>query len=559
QCWNVLPFFVNKIGPFNNPSETYHYYELPFCSPDQIVKKKPSLGEVLRGDCLTNSLYESKFRVDNIQAALCQKKLSRNDVAKFRDTIIQDYYFQMDYDDLPFWGFIGKIEDVSWMAEGQQPQFFLFKHIQFNVLYSGGHIIEIHALSDPNDVVNITEDVEKDVKFTYSLYWNETASRFSNRVDRYTKTSKSPVKSQIYWFSIVNSIVIILLLMGYMVLVFLRHLGNELKRYSSGDEEEDKEVGWKYIHADVFRCPPYLHLLSAVLSSGVQIFTVIVLLFILAYIGKLYPYNHGALSASLVIIYVLTSAIAGYTAGSFYKQFAVTGWERSVMMVGMLFPGPPILTMFILNTIAICYGVTAALPLGTIVVIVLVYLVVSIPLLFLGAMIGYRSASVIEVSSATKKYPREIPDQTWYRRTPCQMFLAGLLPFSAIILELHHLYTSLWGYKSSTSPAVLLIMFLILIILIMMLSIGLSYIQLLAEDHEWWWRSVLYGGSTAIFMFCYSIYFYMKSSMSGFLQMAFFFGYSSCLCYAFFLMLGTISFHASFLFIRRIYHAIKSE
>jgi len=29
-----VPFFVNKIGPYSNPSETYEYYSLPFCTPE---------------------------------------------------------------------------------------------------------------------------------------------------------------------------------------------------------------------------------------------------------------------------------------------------------------------------------------------------------------------------------------------------------------------------------------------------------------------------------------------------------------------------------------------
>ena len=28
-----VPLFANKVGPFNNPSETYQYYSLPFCKP----------------------------------------------------------------------------------------------------------------------------------------------------------------------------------------------------------------------------------------------------------------------------------------------------------------------------------------------------------------------------------------------------------------------------------------------------------------------------------------------------------------------------------------------
>lgn len=72
-------------------------------------------------------------------------------------------------------------------------------------------------------------------------------------------------------------------------------------------------------------------------------------------------------------------------------------------------------------------------------------------------------------------------------------------------------------------------------------------------------RSVLRGGSTALFMFAYCIYFYLKSNMSGVLQTFFFFGYSACMCYAFFLMLGALSFRASLIFVRHIYHGDKSE
>lgn len=49
-------------------------------------------------------------------------------------------------------------------------------------------------------------------------------------------------------------------------------------------------------------------------------------LFILAFLGVLYPYNRGTLLTSLVIIYTLTSAVAGYSSASFYSQFIETGW-----------------------------------------------------------------------------------------------------------------------------------------------------------------------------------------------------------------------------------------
>lgn len=45
-------------------------------------------------------------------------------------------------------------------------------------------------------------------------------------------------------------------------------------RFASGDEEEDREVGWKYIHGDVFRYPQNMSLFCAVLGVGTQLLTV---------------------------------------------------------------------------------------------------------------------------------------------------------------------------------------------------------------------------------------------------------------------------------------------
>jgi hypothetical protein len=46
----------------------------------------------------------------------------------------------------------------------------------------------------------------------------------------------------------------------------------------------------------------------------------------LALVGVFYPYNRGALYSALVIIYALTSGIAGYSAASFYQQLEGVNW-----------------------------------------------------------------------------------------------------------------------------------------------------------------------------------------------------------------------------------------
>ncbi|KAK6936215.1 Nonaspanin (TM9SF) [Dillenia turbinata] len=150
-----------------------------------------------------------------------------------------------------------------------------------------------------------------------------------------------------------------------------------------------------------------------------------------------------------------------------------------------------------------------------------------------------------------------------FRYPPCISLFCAILGGGtqfftiATALELHNLYASIWGYKIYTLPIILFVTFIILIITVGILSVGFTCIQLSVEDYEWWWRSVLRGGSVAIFMFLYLVYFYAKSSMRSFLQPAFFLGYNVCMCYAFFLMLRAVSFSVSLTFIRYIYHAVK--
>ncbi|CAG7895084.1 unnamed protein product [Brassica rapa] len=152
-----------------------------------------------------------------------------------------------------------------------------------------------------------------------------------------------------------------------------------------------EETGWKYIHGDVFRFPKHKSLFAASLGSGTQLFTLTIFIFMLSLVGVFYPYNRGALFTALVVIYALTSGIAGYTASSFYCQLEGKNWVRNLLLTGGLFCGPLFLTFCFLNTVAIAYSATAALPFGTIVVIVLIWTLVTSPLLVLGGIAGKNS------------------------------------------------------------------------------------------------------------------------------------------------------------------------
>ncbi|KAI9118143.1 hypothetical protein K1719_010475 [Acacia pycnantha] len=563
KAGDYVPFYANKVGPFHNPSETYRYFDLPFCVPAHVEEKKEALGEVLNGDRLVVAPYTLPFLVDKEPESICRKKLTRKEVAKFRAAVLKDYFFQMYYDDLPIWGFLGKFDNEEGKEDDPtMSKVYLFNHLHFEILYNNDRIIDVIVRNDQNALVDLTEDREVGVDFTYSVKWIQTDIPFEKRMEKYSQASTLPHHLEIHWFSIINSCVTVLLLTGFLATILTRILKNDFVKFAHDEEEADdqEEGGWKYIHGDVFRYPRCKSLFAAAIGTGTQLFSLAIFIFMLALVGVFYPYNRGALFTALVIIYALTSGIAGYSAASFYCMIEGKNWVRNLVLTGSLFTGPLFLTFCFLNTVALAYNSTAALPFGTIVVIFLIWTLVTSPLLVLGGIAGKNSRTQFQAPCRTTKYPREIPSLPWYRRTLPQMAMAGFLPFSAIYIELYYIFDSVWGHRIYTIYSILFIVFIILFIVTAFITVALTYFQLAAEDHEWWWRSFLCGGTTGLFIYGYCLYYYhARSDMYGFMQTSFFFGYMACVCYGFFLMLGTTGFRASLIFVRHIYGSIKCE
>ncbi|GBF88242.1 phagocytic receptor 1b [Raphidocelis subcapitata] len=570
---DLVPLIANKIGPYANPSETYQFYLLPFCQPQEGKRYViEDLGEVLEGDRLVSTPYEIKFREDVADAELCTKELTVQELQNLRGAIDEDYYFQMFLDDdLPIWGFVGKVEHshTHGLKDGIQGEThtYLFTHFHFDIGFNNDQVIEVNVSTvsaDPTKTVDITAGDSKQVRFSYSVRWAEVGTAFDDRMDRYTRYSFLPQHLEIHWFSIINSCVTVLLLTGFLATILLRVLKNDFVKFTRDADheagEDPDESGWKYLHGDVFRFPSDINLFSAMIGVGTQWLVIVLAVFALSLMDMFYPYNRGAMLSACVVLYALTAGIAGYVAGVWYKKMGGRQWVQNVLLTSGLFCAPLAGVFSLLNTVAWIQGSTQALPFGTIVIIILIWVVVTFPLTVLGGIWGKNSDATYNAPCRTTKFPREVPPLQWYRGTPAQMLMAGFLPFSAIYIELYYIFASIWGHKVYTIYSILFIVFVLLVIVTAFITVALTYFQLAVEDHRWWWRSFLCGGSTALFVAAYCVFYYhFRSDMSGFMQACFFFGYNAVACYAFFLMLGTVGWWASHLFVFRIFQAVKVE
>ena len=553
--------FVNKVGPYFNPQETYHYYSLPVCRPSKIEHRSLTLGEVLDGDRMAVSMYHINFKENFERKEVCTVKLQQEDLQKLMEAIEDRYYFEFVFDELPIRGFVGRLEEGHFLPHRHRT--FLWTHLHFIFEYNGNQVISANVSTrgvKPFDLEEVPVPLE--ITFTYSAKWVPTVTKYSDRDNK-----RSPFFArtlEIHWLSVINSVVLVCLLLGFVGLILMRVLRSDFARYNLAEDDEgdvdQEDIGWKVVQSDVFRFPPHKSLLCAILGNGTQFLILATGIIVMAYLGFFNVHRHHSMNSAIVLLYAFTCCIAGYVSGNFFKQMGGHNWVWNIILTSCLFAVPFFLVWSVLNSVAWAYHSTQALPFTTILLLMIVWALVGFPLTVLGGIFGKNVAKQFDAPCRTKNIAREIPSVPWYRSLLVHMAIGGFLPFSAISVELYYIFATLWGREAYTLYGILLVVMLIVVNVTACISVALTYFQLSSEDYRWWWKSILCSGSTGCFVFLYAIfYFYKRSYMYGFLQSIEYFGYTLLACYIFFLVLGTVSFYASLRFVRYIYRSIKTD
>ena len=559
---------ANTVGPFNNPAETYPYYSLPFCEGTGKRKRhKQDLGETLSGSRKVVTPYELTYLDAAPWRSLCEEYLDVSDLKELKNAIEADYFFEMYIDNLPMWGYVGEVvhEEFLLGKSIQGAKVFLYPHLHFIIGYNKDQIVSANVTTDVNRRIDITDmQVGQEILFSYTVEWvNNPNIKYEHRMDRYADSTFLPSTFEIHWLSVINSFVLVLLLLSFLAVILLRILKNDFTKYMEIDEDDlaEEEAGWKMIHGDVFRVPSMFNLLAAMVGSGSQIFFTALIVLSSVCIGAFKITRRGALLTACILIYAMCALFGGMVSGRLYKQLKGRDWVWNIVLTAGIFPIPLGAVFLYVNMVGWQSSSTVALPFSTICLMGAILLFVHLPLTVVGGIVGRNITDDFRPPSRINKVPREIPPVTvWYRHPITQLFTAGFLPFSAIYIELHYIFASIWGHQIYTLFGILFLSFIMLSSAASFITIALVYFQLAREDHHWWWSAFSYGGSTGFFVMAYSFYFFFhRSAMSGHLQLSFYFGYMIVISYAFFLMLGFVGFFSSFTFISYIYGVIKTD
>jgi len=437
-----VPLNVNHLTPGLSEDDpqlhsvlSFDYYHpaFGFCRPDGGPQKvSESLGSILFGDRILTSPFELYMAQNETCKGLCEEKKFAQRSAKFVNRRIwQSYNLNWLIDGLPAAerkpdpttsteyyspGFaLGTIED-------QQPRF--HNHYDLIIDYHptgrGDEMRVVGVIVQPSSRRNsknlgdgkadcgspdvplvLNEDGETGVTFTYGVYWRESPTAWATRWDKYLHV----FDPRIHWFSLINSAVIVVFLTGMVGMILLRALKKDIARYNRLDafnlddlsgtsaNVEDgiqEDSGWKLVHGDVFRTPKYPLLLSVFLGNGAQLFVMTGITIAFALFGFLSPSNRGSLGTVMILLYTLFGFIGGYVSARMYKTFGGEAWKRNIVLTPLMVPIIVFTTFFLLNLFLWAKQSSGAVPFVTMLVIVGIWFIISIPLSFAGSWIGFK-------------------------------------------------------------------------------------------------------------------------------------------------------------------------
>ncbi|KAJ3694086.1 hypothetical protein LUZ60_009566 [Juncus effusus] len=596
QMDDDLQVKVNKLSS-TKTQLPYDYYFLDYCKPPAIMNSAENLGEVLHGDRIENSVYAFKMRRDETCKVGCRLKLNQESAKNFKEKIDDEYRVNMILDNLPV-AVPRQRRDGSQTTyehgfrvgyKSKDEKYFINNHLSFRVMYhkepesDESRIVGFEVIpssvkheyvewdeknpklktcnenSKISSVSNTPQEVDADqfIVFTYDVTFQPSDIKWASRWDTYLLMTDD----QIHWFSIINSLMIVLFLSGMIAMIMMRTLYKDISNYNQLDSQEEaqEETGWKLVHGDIFRPPVHSGLLCVYVGTGVQFFGMTLVTMIFALLGFLSPSNRGGLMTAMVLLWVFMGLFAGYSSSRLYKMFKGTEWKKITLKTAFMFPGIVFSVFFVLNAIIWGEKSSGAVPFGTMFALVLLWFGISVPLVFVGSYLGFKKPA-IEDPVKTNKIPRQIPEQAWYMKPEFSILIGGILPFGAVFIELFFILTSVWLNQFYYIFGFLFIVFVILLITCAEITIVLCYFQLCSEDYHWWWRAYLTAGSSAIYLFIYSVfYFFTKLEITKFVSGILYFGYMLIVSYAFFVLTGTIGFYACFWFVRKIYSSVKID
>jgi hypothetical protein len=135
----------------------------------------------------------------------------------------------------------------------QGARVFIYPHLHFVIGFNNDQIVVANVTTDVKRRIDITEaSTGQEVTFSYSVEWVHTPEiSYRNRMQRYADHSFLPDTFEIHWLAVINSFVLVLLLLAFLSMIFMKILKKDFSRYMEVDEVRSTSCQDPFVCYDV--------------------------------------------------------------------------------------------------------------------------------------------------------------------------------------------------------------------------------------------------------------------------------------------------------------------
>ena len=240
----------------------------------------------------------------------------------------------------------------------------------------------------------------------------------------------------------------------------------------------------------------------------------------------------------MILLYTLFGFVGGYVSSRMYKFFHGEKWKVNFIATPVALPLFVFSVFFMLNLFVWARGASGAVPFTTMIVLVGIWFIISVPLSIAGSWLGFKRP-MADPPVRTNQIPRQIPHMSGYLRPVPSLLLGGFLPFGAIFVELYFIMNSIWSNKIYYMFGFLFVCFGLMIITCAAITVLMVYFLLCAENYHWQWRAFCIAGASAGYVFVNAIIYWIKTiSFSSWTGGVLYLGYSALISILFFILTG---------------------
>ena len=410
-------------------------------------------------------------------------------------------------------------------------------------------------LNSQNEFEHQIFDIKEEIIFRYDTFYYYTDTPYEERFNKYFYGEK-----YIHSFSGYISGIIIFILTILLLFIYYRSMKSEIEIQNEKviSEEVINEYGWRNIAFDVFRRPYRSDVLASLLGTGIQLLIMVLYSLLFVSLGIIRPKSGGSYFTLLVMVYIFLSLISGYFSARFYKNVHGLNWLRVYVITAFLFPSIFFILISFTNFLYWLEDSTTYVQFKNFFSLFSLWIVGTVPLLFLGTMIGLtqkRTQFPCEVNPVPGIITKS--DFPWYLRIRYGWCLTGFPPFFAVFVELFYIMDSMWKQDFYALSKYLLISIIILIIISSQIGILFTYLNLCKGDYRWWWKSFITSASPGIYIIIFSFFYMLKLKFTTMTSILIYLNFMFLFSIIISLICGASGLYLTFIFLNNIYSKIK--